>query len=164
MLWHNRLAIIAEVLNKHAPHFIYSAFISKSRDGEPLALLANSYKAGRAIRVSHNAKHQGLKMVIESLKTKEDIIVFTPDGPRGPRYKMKPGIVLAARESNAAIIPFSWSAKSYWTLKTWDKFMLPKPFTTLTITFGSPIMIDQNVEVEKAVAALELAMESCVSP
>ena len=163
MLWHNRLSIIAEILNKHAACFTYSAFISKSRDGEPLALLANSYKAGRAIRVPHHAKHQALKMMIESLKTKNDVILFTPDGPRGPRYRVKPGIALAARETAAAIVPFTWNADRVWKLKTWDKFMLPKPFTTISVDFGNPIYIDPEQEVDKTVDELEkiLSIDNC---
>ena len=61
MLWHNRLTIISEILSKIDSHTIFSAFISKSRDGDPLAALANSYKNGRAIRVPHDRKHQALK-------------------------------------------------------------------------------------------------------
>jgi len=139
MLWHNRLVIVSEFLNKFTPQFIYRAFISKSRDGDPLALLAESYKTGRALRVPHNARHAALSQMIEHLKVKREIILITPDGPRGPRYEVKPGIVMAAKQSSAQIFPFSWNASRAWKLNTWDKMLIPKPFSTITVTFGDPL-------------------------
>ena len=139
MLWHNRLAIVAEVLHKHAPQFIYTALISNSRDGDPLAIMAHSYKSGKSIRVPHNARHKALKRVIESLKKSHEVIVITPDGPRGPHYKVKPGTALAAKEASATIIPFTWSSDRFWELKTWDKMRLPKPFSSIKVVLGEPI-------------------------
>jgi lysophospholipid acyltransferase (LPLAT)-like uncharacterized protein len=144
MLWHNRLGIVSEILYKFAPQFIYSAFISKSHDGEPLAILAKSYQAGRAIRVPHNARHQALKMVIDNLKSDRDVIIFTPDGPKGPKYEAKAGIALAATEVDAMIIPFSWQANDYWELSTWDRFRLPKPFSHIKVTWGNPLSFDNG--------------------
>lgn len=139
-LWHNRLIIISEILNKHAPQFIYTAFISKSRDGDALAKFAESYKAGRALRVAHNGRHFALGNMITKLKeNNRNIMMITPDGPRGPRYTVKPGIILAAKESQAKIIPFTWESDKFWQLKTWDQMRIPKPFSTIHVTFGSPI-------------------------
>ncbi len=161
MLWHNRLSIVAEVLNTHAPQFLYAAFISKSRDGEPLAHLANSYKIGRAIRVSHHAKYQALKLVINNLKTIKEVILFTPDGPRGPVYKVKPGIALAARETEAPIIPWTWITDRSWKLKTWDGFLLPKPFSRIKVIFGTPVYLtDKTVSVEALTNQLETSLST----
>lgn len=137
MLWHNRLAMAPEILSRNAPGFIYAAFISNSRDGEPLALVVESYAVGRVLRVPHNLRHAALNTMIHHLKEKREVIVITPDGPRGPKYEMKPGIVLAAQESGAYIVPFSWKASKYWQLKTWDGMLIPKPFSHLEITLGS---------------------------
>lgn len=155
VFWHNRLAIVAEFFNRHAPQFIYAAFVSKSRDGEILSRLATSYRSGRVIRVPHNARHQALKTAIESLKLKNEILLFTPDGPRGPLYQVKPGIIKAAQEGEAAIIPFSWKADRYWKLKTWDQFMLPKPFSKIQVTFGESIYFDKDENIQTAAKQLE---------
>lgn len=144
MLWHNRLSIVSEILFKLDPHTIFSAFISKSRDGDPLAVLANSYKTGKAIRVPHDRKHQALKTVIDTLKNKNEVIIITPDGPRGPRYEVKPGIAVAAMETDATIIPFTWVSSKFWQLKSWDRLMFPKPFSTLIVTFGNPLKLEMN--------------------
>lgn len=144
MLWHDRLLILSEILEKNASQFIYNAFISKSRDGELLAILAHSYKTGRAIRVPHNARHMALGKMINHLKSKQQVVLITPDGPRGPRYICKPGIAIAARQSAAKIIPFSWSASRFWQLSTWDKMMIPKPFSTIDVSFGSALSLEER--------------------
>lgn len=143
MLWHNRLALVAEAFSTKANDFNYAAFISNSRDGEPLAILAKSYPNGNIIRVHHQSRHQALREMIHRLQDEREIILITPDGPRGPRYKIKPGIKLAAKQANAWIVPFSWDAKTFWELKTWDKFRIPKPFTTITYKWGTPISPEQ---------------------
>ena len=154
-LWHHDLGVITEFFHRFAPHLIYIGFISNSRDGEAMACLVLSYKEGRVIRVSHQAKHAALKEAIESLNQKTGIIVFTPDGPRGPRHKLKPGIVNAAKSTGAAILPFSWSSNRFWTLNTWDKFKLPKPFTTIRICFSNPLYIDKERPLDQAREELE---------
>ena len=144
MLWHNRLAIVAEVLHNHAPNLSIRLSSDNSRDGDPLAIMAESYKSGRTIRVPHNARHQALKKVIDNLKYNHEVIVITPDGPRGPRYEVKPGTAMAAIESSAAIIPFTWTADRYWELKTWDRMRLPKPFSKINVVFGEPMKVDRE--------------------
>lgn len=162
MLWHNRLALVPEIMNRFAPQFIYRAFISKSCDGEPLAIIANSYSSGRTLRVPHNARHQALNQMINLLKSSKEIMVVTPDGPRGPLYQIKPGVVVAAQEAAAHIIPFSWRASHYWELSTWDKFMLPKPFSRIVVTIGDPIFLAKKTGKDRSVdvAYLQEAMEN----
>ncbi len=144
MLWHNRLAPITHFLKKYAPQYLYGALISKSRDGDLLAALVNRYSQAKAIRVAHNAKHQGLRDVIQHLNDEKRVIVVTPDGPQGPRYRIKPGIAVAAKTTAAKIIPLSWSCTSFWQLRTWDKLIIPKPFSTIHLVFGTPLAIPED--------------------
>lgn len=162
MLWHNRLAPAAHLLARIAPHFTYGAVVSNSRDGELLAKIVNAYPQGRTIRVVHNAKHHALREVIQQLNESNTVIVMTPDGPRGPRYKIKPGIIAAARASNSSIVPLTWSASHFWQLKTWDKFMIPKPFSRIVVMFGPAQEIaDDLVETIGGVSKkLEKAMST----
>lgn len=148
MLWHNRLGLTPEILYRYAPQFVYVAFVSKSRDGELLAILANSYAAGRSLRVAAEGRHSALKQSIDRLKAGKEVLVFTPDGPRGPKYRVKPGIALAAREAQAHVVPLTWKASRFWQLKSWDGFMLPKPFAKLEIVFEEPIAVSQNHDLE----------------
>lgn len=144
MLWHDRLIILSEILQKYTSKLIYTAMISKSRDGDPLAILAQSYRRGRVIRVSHHSRYGALNRMIHHLKTRNEVILVTPDGPRGPRYVAKPGVALAAKESAAKVVPFSWSANKFWKLKTWDEMMIPKPFSKIRIVFGDPLSFSKN--------------------
>jgi lysophospholipid acyltransferase (LPLAT)-like uncharacterized protein len=144
MLWHNRLPLVAEILNKYAPDFTYAGFISNSRDGESMAILTNSYKGGRTIRVPHDTRAHALNRMISRLKYSQEIIVITPDGPRGPRYKIKPGMALAAKEASAKIIPLSWSSSKFWQINSWDKMIFPKPFSTIHFSFGEPIDLENK--------------------
>lgn len=146
MLWHNRLLIVGYFLSKYIPQLTYSAFVSKSRDGEILAQFATSYPNGKTIRVAHNARDQALRNLIQRLKTKEEIIIITPDGPKGPKYEMKQGIVKAAMSSGAYTVPWSWKASHFWQLKTWDMFMIPKPFSTIQVHFGEPLLAAETLE------------------
>lgn len=147
MLWHNRLAIVPEILRKFASEYIYAAFVSNSLDAEPFAIMINSYKFGRTIRVPHDSRAQALKKMINLLKNSHEIVVITPDGPRGPRYQVKPGVTIAAKKTSANVIPFTWNAKRFWEFKTWDKLIIPKPFTTIFLEFGSPLELINNLEM-----------------
>ncbi len=157
MLWHNRIALVPYALSTYTPQFIYAAFVSKSRDGEMLAVVAKSYRAGRVISVPHQARHEALRTVIRRLEETKEIILITPDGPRGPRYQVKPGIALAAAASGAHVIPWTWSADACWQLKTWDQLRLPKPFSKIKITFGKPLLIHEG-DINANTALLQEAL------
>jgi lysophospholipid acyltransferase (LPLAT)-like uncharacterized protein len=144
MLWHNRLVIMSEVINKLRKSQSFTVLISKSRDGDPLAILIESYVGGHALRVAHNSRHCALSQLITTLKKEQDIVVITPDGPRGPCYEVKPGIVMAAREAKAQIVPLTWTASRQWQLKTWDRMRIPKPFSTIHVDFGQPIELAEQ--------------------
>lgn len=162
-LWHNRLGIMPEVLNRFTKGITFTAVVSNSRDGEPLALVVNSYQKGRTIRVAHNDRHGALRCVINHLKDNIDVLVITPDGPRGPRYKLKPGIVVAAKASGACIVPFSWTADRFWSMNTWDGFMLPKPFSKIQVSFGSPITLSRDTGTEEDLIFLQDKLQASCS-
>lgn len=142
VFWHNRLTMIAEILSRFGLPHSYAALISYSRDGEIISVLANSYAKGRSIRVPHDKRMSALKTIIREIKNSKDILLVTPDGPKGPLHKVKPGVVVAARETAAKIVPLSWHCTRVWKFPTWDKMMLPKPFSTITVTWGEPVLAD----------------------
>ncbi len=139
MLWHNRLALIPFILSRYTSGFTYAAVVSKSRDGMLLSTIIHSYKRGRTLLVGHQSRYQALREIIRHIKETEDIVVITPDGPRGPLYQLKPGIAIAALETRASVFALNWEAKEYWELKTWDRLRLPKPFTKIHVSFSPPL-------------------------
>lgn len=143
MLWHNRLAIAPFIFSKYTPHIRYAAVVSASRDGDILRNIIHSYRNGNTIRVPHSARYQALKNIIEHVKEGKEVVVITPDGPRGPCYELKPGIAVAALETQAQIFALDWEAESYWKFNTWDEFRIPKPFTTIRVTIYPPLCFDK---------------------
>ena len=144
MLWHNRLAPALFILSRYTKNIEYAAVVSASRDGDVLSNIIHSYKNGNTIRVPHLGRYQALQAIINRLKEGKQVVVITPDGPRGPRYEVKPGIAIAALETEAYIFTLNWEAKKYWELNSWDKFRIPKPFTTLHVTIGQPVHFNQT--------------------
>lgn len=155
MLWHCDLAPLAEILKQLTSKYPFSAFVSKSRDGQILAHFVLSYKNGQVIQVPHNGRSQALRLLVETLQRKDSpIAIITPDGPRGPPYVLKPGVLFAAKETGSQIIPFNWSATRLIALKTWDRFKIPLPFTTIYAHFGEPIEVSSHTELKDLKAKL----------
>ena len=157
MLWHNRLFPFTYILSKYTTGIRYAALVSGSRDGDILSALISSYENGSAIRAPHLGRYQALREVVRRVDSKRQVVVITPDGPRGPRYEFKPGIALAALETGASLFSLDWEASHYWELKTWDRFRIPKPFTTVRIIVGPPLCFDKErpPTLEEAIALLK---------
>ena len=75
-------------------------------------------------------------------------VVFTPDGPRGPKYEIKSGPVAVASKTGAVLVPFVLNSSRCWKLKSWDAFQIPKPFSKLTMVVGKPITIPPDLDAE----------------
>ena len=74
---------------------------------------------------------------------------FTPDGPRGPRYHLNPGVIKLAQKTGIPVIPANVEYSRFWRLKSWDGFMIPKPFSRVEITIGKPVEIQQTATDEE---------------
>jgi lysophospholipid acyltransferase (LPLAT)-like uncharacterized protein len=125
---------------------------SESQDGEYLSRFAQ--KCG-VIPVRGSSSRGGLKALIRMIRYLKDgnrMCATVLDGPQGPRYKAKKGFLLLAKETGVPLVPLMWSARRVITLeKTWDKTMIPLPFSEVTIGYGPPLMIpkaatDQELE------------------
>jgi lysophospholipid acyltransferase (LPLAT)-like uncharacterized protein len=147
MLWHHHLLLAPKIFTKFTDEFSYAALVSQSRDGEILAAIINSYRIGSSIRVAHNAKKSAMDGAIQYLDNRKGLLIITPDGPKGPPKRMKKGTVYIAKASGAKILPISWKCDKYWTLNTWDKMKIPKPFSKIQITFGEPVSVKEGKEL-----------------
>jgi lysophospholipid acyltransferase (LPLAT)-like uncharacterized protein len=146
-LWHNRIVLMEYTLLRHGcPNRKYLAVISNSRDGRLIERATKKYPQGGVVRIPHNKRSQGLRTMVERLR-RGDVLMLTPDGPRGPKYQAKPGIVYAAKQSEATIVPLCWKADRYWQFSSWDSFMIPKPFSKVDVTIGDLITSDCHAEL-----------------
>lgn len=132
-LWHDSL-LLTPLIRKVLPSKIASLVVSNSRDGKLLAAYADTYKNVEIIFVPHNMRHAALLQSVEAIKDGKALLI-TPDGPRGPRHVVKPGIFFAQEKSAAQILAMSWTASAFWQLKSWDKMRIPKPFAKITLAF-----------------------------
>jgi lysophospholipid acyltransferase (LPLAT)-like uncharacterized protein len=68
-------------------------------------------------------------------------VAVTPDGPKGPGFRVHPGTIYIAQRSGVPIVPITNSAKNRWSLSSWDRFLIPKPFSRTVIILGRPIYV-----------------------
>ncbi len=143
-LWHQN--VIAAVLAHFKLKEYFTMIISESKDGEFAA--QTSIKFGHS-PVRGSSSKGGKRAMLEMIKNIEAGFsgAITVDGPRGPRFKVKFGIIEIARQSEIAIVPLCPYPSNYWFFKkSWDQFRIPKPFTKITVVFGDPIYIPKDSE------------------
>lgn len=122
--------------------------ISPSRDGEVPARIAASWGA-TPIRGSSNRTGARAIRDLYLIMTKEGISpVNTTDGPTGPAHYFKPGAIMLAQLTQAPMLPISYAASRYWQLKSWDRFIIPKPFSSIVIAVGKPRYIAKDIAIE----------------
>jgi len=136
-LWHNRLLIFPFVLRRFFSNRRGAALISASRDGD---LLADAIKRFDFDIVRGSSSRLGASAILQLtdvLASGRDVVI-TPDGPRGPAYELGPGIIFLAQKSGAAVLPVNMEYSSCWRLKSWDRFILPRPFSKVRVIIGQP--------------------------
>lgn len=148
--WHGRLLPLG-YLHRGCRH---SMMISRSRDGEYGSALARHWGQ---IPVRGSSSRGGAIALAEMLDiaAARRTLAFTPDGPRGPRFELKPGVVVAAQKTGLPILPFSAGASRGWTLGSWDRMLVPKPFSLVRVRYGAPILVGPDDPVEPHVRRLE---------
>lgn len=152
-LWHNRLLLIPFVLNKFAPHRPGAGLISASRDGDLIAPLTERF-GFQVVRGSSSRMGASATLELAGVLASGRDVLMTPDGPRGPVYELGPGIIFLAQKSGALIQPINLEFSSCWRVNSWDRFILPRPFSTVRVIFGSlhrvkPTTTPEEFEAER---------------
>lgn len=160
IFWHDRLFAMAPILKYIGLQIRYSAFVSASRDGILLQTICHRYSACEVIAVAHDKRHQALRVMIQQLTEQRRVILLTPDGPRGPPHVIKPGLFFAARKTGAPVVAISWSASSFWQMRSWDHLMIPKPFSRIVVQFSQPIILEKSMEGDALTQLLHSVTES----
>lgn len=137
---------------------------SQSFDGEYIARFIQRFGYGTArgssTRGGIGALVQMIRLMRRNLPT-----AFTIDGPKGPRYKAKNGACILAKKTSHPILPLSFEASSFWTLKSWDKLQIPKPFSRAKVIIEKPIYVDENSsdsEIENKRKELQTKLDELV--
>ena len=163
-LWHNRLLIFPLVLRRFFPNRHGAALISASRDGDLLSDAIHRFDYDVVRGSSSKLGATGLLQLSDVLAKSGDVVI-TPDGPRGPAYELGPGIIFLAQKTGAAVLPINMEYSSCWRVKSWDRFIIPRPFSKVRVIIGQPERItptsnDEEFEAERL--RLQNAMMSLV--
>jgi lysophospholipid acyltransferase (LPLAT)-like uncharacterized protein len=127
LLWHHREEGVLVLISEH-------------RDGELVARAAESLGYGLIRGSSTRGAERALISLVRELQAGHEIAI-TPDGPRGPAATFASGALVAAQRSDSFILPVAASADRAWRLRSWDRFMIPKPFARVTVAYGPPAKV-----------------------
>jgi lysophospholipid acyltransferase (LPLAT)-like uncharacterized protein len=118
--------------------------ISQSADGE---LIAEACRRLSLKTVRGSANRDGIKAVRELMRLGgKDHVVITPDGPRGPRRQVHPGVIFVASKIGLPIVPVGVGFKRAWRMKSWDRFAIPRPWSGSACVIGEPIPVPEKVD------------------
>lgn len=145
--WHNRLLFFPVMIPMESRK-ITRAVVSPSRDGQYVTDLISHFQL-KSLRGSSSKKGaNALRGAVKAIKDGYHVS-FTPDGPRGPRYSMSRGPIQLASMTGVPIVPIAVNADSYWEIKSWDRFQIPKPWSRLELVMGELIAIPPDLDAEQ---------------
>lgn len=148
VFWHGRLLPLIHV-HRHQRVVV---LVSEHGDGEYITRILERFGFGTVRGSSTRGGARGLKGLIRAARRGHDL-ALTPDGPRGPSRRLKPGALTVARMTGLPLIPIGVGASSGWRADSWDRFLLPRPLSTVRIAYGAPCFIARDAgeaEIEDA--------------
>ena len=145
-LWHGRILAATPYFQRRG----IVAMASENFDGEWIARLLGKFGYGAARGSTSRGGPAALRQLVRDVKAHG--VAFTLDGPRGPAEVAQPGAVWLAKATGQPLLPFHSEAASSWTLNSWDRTQIPKPFTTVAMAISEPIYVprDANEELMEA--------------
>jgi lysophospholipid acyltransferase (LPLAT)-like uncharacterized protein len=150
--WHNRTALMAFFYWRYCPGRAVLTFISRSRDGQFIADVAARFGV-KAVRGS--SSRYGTSAMLSAIRAASDQhvdLAITPDGPRGPCYHIRPGLIRLAQATQRPIVAVTYQLKWKCLLKSWDRFQVPLPFSACRLITGKPIFVAENASDDELAA------------
>ena len=163
-LWHNRLLLISFVLKKFFPDRLGAGLISASRDGDLIADVTQRFGFD-VVRGSSSRMGASALLELGEVLASGRAVLLPPDGPRGPAYELGPGIIFLAQKTGAPVVPINMEYSSCWRVKSWDRFIIPRPFSRVRVIMGQPQQIrstSSSEEFENERRRLQNAMMALV--
>lgn len=162
LMWHNRLPaffVWAGRFQLRNPRFRMDSIVSSSKDGEFLARIIRENGGGVVRGSSSRDAAQAVRGAIQAIEEGANIATVG-DGPRGPRYRLKPGTVMLAKATGAPIIPVTWACNRAFQLhRSWDQLMVPLPFSTIRFRFDAPVEVPADADA-RAIVEVRRLLES----
>lgn len=160
VLWHGRLLPLAYL---HRDEGVVG-LTSRSGDGEYITQLLLQLGFGAVRGSSSRGGGPALRGLVREVRAGRSL-ALTPDGPRGPRQKMKLGPLVAAQLSGAPLVPVVAGANRAWWVGKWDRFLIPQPFSRIRVLYGPAREVPRGAspfELERRAAALEAELNTMV--
>lgn len=146
-LWHDRLMLAPCVWRWKNPLHVLA---SSHRDGRFIAKVVKNFGMPAVYGSTGNGVAAAKELI--KLVKKGKYIAIIPDGPRGPRHKLAPGVVAISRLTKVDILPFSFCVKRFYQCNSWDKFIIVWPFNRGAMVWGDPIKWDTLKEMDETAA------------
>jgi lysophospholipid acyltransferase (LPLAT)-like uncharacterized protein len=163
--WHQQHIVCGNLMREWLQRGFRAGYIvSPSVDGEVPARIVRSW-GGEVIRGSAADTGALVLRDAQEMMKRGVSIVATSDGPLGPRFEFKTGTVLMARIGGAPLVPVACAADRAWYMKTWDRFMVPKPFARIVVAVGEPLPVPRNAspeDMEAIRAEMQSALEALI--
>mgnify|MGYP001461816814 CR=1 FL=1 len=152
--WHNKLFLGPHLLPRNR---VINALQSSHSDGMVTSLAFKYLGMNVILGSSKKGGMQAFRKMVKCIKSGESVAI-TPDGPKGPKEKVKEGIIKLAQITETSIIPLVWTTNKFKLINSWDNFVIPYPFSKGVYSFGKPIYVKKQIneyELENARQNLE---------
>ena len=164
-VWHGRILMVpwlnARLRDSHGARTV-SVLASRSRDGGLLGAYVRRFGLDVVRGSSSRGGTGALRALVTALQTGRDVAV-APDGPRGPRGRLGPGVVALAAITGAPVVPLGFAARPAWRLATWDEFQIPWPFARAALVFGAMTSIPRDADRERARKEIERGLDEATA-
>jgi len=152
--WHRHLLLMPYAYRGER----ISVLVSQSKDGELIARTVARLGIDSSRGSSSRGGIAGMRSLLRKAAEGWDI-AFTPDGPRGPLREVQPGVILAAAATGLPVLPVAIAASRAKLLRSWDRFVVPLPFSQVHIVYGEPLTVERRGDLEQAAAELKRRLE-----
>jgi lysophospholipid acyltransferase (LPLAT)-like uncharacterized protein len=152
-VWHGQILMVPwlnERLCKSHGARPATVLVSRSRDGEIVAQYLRSFGLDSVRGSTSRGGREAGRALVAAVRQGRDIAVV-PDGPRGPRGQLQPGVVTLAALTGAPIVPLAVAARPALRLRSWDAFIVPWPFARCAAVFGPPLRVARDADRARAV-------------
>ncbi|MEQ9367220.1 MAG: lysophospholipid acyltransferase family protein [Leptospirales bacterium] len=159
--WHNTIFFMVYY---HAYRVIkkgvrLNVLISQSNDGERIARTAQLYGARAARGSSTRGGREAFQVLLKTVKKEKGSVVTTPDGPNGPVYQFQMGTVVLSQVTGAPVLPIGYACTRAWVFRSWDQFIVPKPFSKIAVGIGEPYTVPRKLADDAAIEGERLELE-----
>ena len=159
--WHNTIFYMVyyhayQVIRKGIP---LNVLISQSKDGELIARTAQLYGSRTARGSSTRGGREAFQALLKTVKREKGSVVTTPDGPKGPVYHFQLGTVVLSQTTGAPVVPIGYACTRAWVFRSWDQFIVPKPFSKIAVGIGEPYTVPRRLADDAAVEAERKELE-----